>query len=83
MLSLEFAGDESERDQVLLRGKPEEGPFFVLFLKGGALRAYFAINADQRSFPPFRRLIRSGADLSGRLGLLQDATADLRELLQT
>lgn len=80
-LHLEFAGDETEHDQVLLRGRPEDGSFFVLYLKDNALRAYFAINADQRSFPPLQRLIRSATDLSDRLAELQDPTSNLRALL--
>lgn len=81
-LHLEFAGDETERDRVLLRGQPGDGSFFVMYMKDNALRAYFAINAEQRSFPPLQRLIRSGTDLADRLDVLQDPATDLRTLLR-
>lgn len=38
-LHLEFAGDESQHDQAVLRGRPEDKTFMVLYLRGGALTA--------------------------------------------
>jgi hypothetical protein len=43
-LHLEFAGDETDHDATLLRGRIEDGRFMVLYLKSGLLRAYFAVN---------------------------------------
>jgi NADPH-dependent 2,4-dienoyl-CoA reductase/sulfur reductase-like enzyme len=71
-LHLEFAGDESEHDVVLLRGRQEDGAFTVLYLGEGALRAYFAVNADPKDLPILQRLIRTGANLEGRDKQLQD-----------
>ena len=47
-LHLEFAGDESEHDQVLVQGRFEDRSFTVLYLKQNVLRAYFAINASSK-----------------------------------
>lgn len=71
-LHLEFAGDESEHDQVLLRGHLEDHAFTVLYLKDGALRAYFAINTDAREHPLLQRLIRSGTNIAGKENDLVD-----------
>ena len=81
-LHLEFAGDESERDQTIVRGRPGEGPFTVLYMKEGALTAYFAINTDAREFGAFRRLIRGKKDLRGREADLANPEFSVRDLLQ-
>ena len=80
-LHLEFAGDESERDQTVLRGRPESNSFIALYLKGGLLRAYFAVNTDSKEFPVFQRFIKRKKDLSGLIGQLQDTSVNLRGLL--
>ncbi len=80
-LRLEFAGDEGEHDGTLIRGKPGAGPFTVLYLKDGALTAYFAVNADAREYGVFRRLIRAKKDMRGREAQLTDQSADPRALL--
>jgi NADPH-dependent 2,4-dienoyl-CoA reductase/sulfur reductase-like enzyme len=71
-LHLEFAGDESEHDQVLLRGTMQEKSFTVLYLKRHVLRAYFAINTGPAEFGMLQRLIRQKRDLTGREEQLQD-----------
>jgi NADPH-dependent 2,4-dienoyl-CoA reductase/sulfur reductase-like enzyme len=80
-LHLEFAGDESEHDQVLVRGRPEERSFIVLYLKERALRAYFAVNTSAKEFPALQRLIRRRADLAAKEAQLQDPQFALRSLL--
>ena len=80
-LHLESAGDESERDQVLLRGRMEDNHFTVLFLKEGVLTAYFAVNTDVREFSVFRRLIRGKKDMRGREADLQNPEFSARDLL--
>jgi len=79
-LHLEFAGDESEHDQVLLRGRFEDRSFIVLYLKQHALTAYFAINTGSKEFPALQRLIRSRKDLTGKEAQLQDATVPIKSL---
>jgi len=80
-LHLEFAGDEHEHDQTLLRGDVAAGKFTALYLKGGALTAYFSINTDAKEFPVYQRLIRRKKDLSASLDKLKDTTFNVRGLL--
>jgi 3-phenylpropionate/trans-cinnamate dioxygenase ferredoxin reductase component len=80
-LHLEFAGDESEHDQVLLRGRIEEKSFTVLYLKQHILTAYFAINTSSKEFPVLQRLIRGKKDLTGQEIQLQNPTFALKGLL--
>ena len=81
-MHLEFAGDESEHDQALVRGSMEERVFKVLFLKEGRLQAYFAINTDMKEFPILQQLIKRKKDLSGRTVQLGDVSFNIRELLK-
>lgn len=80
-LRLEAAGDESERDQVVLRGSFADGRFSYLYLKQGVMTAYFSVNSNVREFSVFRRLIRARKDLRGSEAVLADPNADLRSLL--
>jgi NADPH-dependent 2,4-dienoyl-CoA reductase/sulfur reductase-like enzyme len=79
-LHLEFAGDESEHDHVLLRGRLEDGAFTILYLKGHVLTAYFAVNTGSKEFPALQRLIRQKKDLAGREAEIQDPTFALKGL---
>jgi len=80
-LHMEFAGDESEHDQVLLRGRFQDRSFAVLYLKRNILRAYFAINTSSKDFPILQRLIRQKKDLTGKESQLQDPTFAIKTLV--
>ncbi len=80
-LHLEFAGDESEHDQVFVRGRFEDKSFTVLYLKQNVLRAHLAINTGSKEFPILQRLIRQKKDLTGKEAQLQDPTFALKGLL--
>lgn len=80
-LHLEFAGDEKEHDQMLLRGKLDELSCIILYLKQHRLKAYFAINANNKDLPPLQKLIKNKTDLTGRETVLQDQTVTLKSLL--
>ena len=80
-LHLEFAGDESEHDQVLLRGRFENRAFTILYLKQHALTAYFAINTGAKEFPALQRLIRTKRDLTGKELQFQDPAVAIKGLL--
>ena len=80
-LHLEFAGDESEHDRILLRGRMEDDSFVQLFLKENALTAYFSVNSEMREFIALRRLIRTRKDLTGRDADLINKDFNLRELM--
>jgi NADPH-dependent 2,4-dienoyl-CoA reductase/sulfur reductase-like enzyme len=79
-LHLEFAGDESEHDQILLRGRLRDKSFTILYLKQRALRAYFSINASAKDLPLLQRLIRQKTDLAGKEAQLQDPTVPIKSL---
>ncbi|MGD9728132.1 MAG: NAD(P)/FAD-dependent oxidoreductase [Nitrospiraceae bacterium] len=79
-LHLEFAGDESEHDEVLLRGKLETMQFTQLYLKNKRLRAYFSINAGAKDFQPMQQLIKAKKDLSGLTSQLQDPAIPVKTL---
>lgn len=80
-LHLEFAGDESEYDQVLLRGRFQDKSFTLLYLKQKVLKAYFAVNTKSKEFPVFQRLIRQTKDLTGKDDELQDPTFPIKNLV--
>ena len=80
-LHLEFAGDEAEHDEALVRGSVEERSFTQLYLKQGLLRAYFSINTPAKEFPILQRLIKRKKDVSGSAAELQDPEFNLRTLL--
>jgi 3-phenylpropionate/trans-cinnamate dioxygenase ferredoxin reductase component len=79
-LHLEFAGDESAHDQVLVRGRLEEKRFMVLYLQRQVLRAYFGVNANAKDFPSLQKLIKQRKDLSGKLDRLQDPAVPIKTL---
>lgn len=80
-LHLEFAGDESEHDEVLLRGTLETLKFTQLYLKDHRLRAYFSINAGSKDFQPMQQLIRSKKDLQGNESKLIDPSVPVKMLV--
>jgi 3-phenylpropionate/trans-cinnamate dioxygenase ferredoxin reductase subunit len=80
-LHLEFAGDEQEHDQMLLRGQLEKLSCIILYLKRHQLQAYFAINANNQDLPPLQKLIKSRKDLSDQESALQDPAVPLKSLL--
>jgi NADPH-dependent 2,4-dienoyl-CoA reductase/sulfur reductase-like enzyme len=80
-LHLQFAGDETEYDQVLMRGRFEDKAFTVLFLKRHVLTAYFAVNTGAKDFGALQRLIRGKQDLSGKEARLQDPAVAVKTLL--
>ncbi len=80
-LHVEFAGDESERDRVLVRGTAGRPPITVLYLQDDRLTAYFAINSNSREYSRLQRLIRAKTDLAGKDRALEDPAFDLKTLL--
>ena len=80
-LHLEFAGDEGDHDEAIVRGSLEENAFIQLYLKDGRLRAYFAINGNAKDFPVLQRLIKQRKDLGDRKAALEDPDFALRGLL--
>lgn len=80
-LHLEFAGDESQHDQIVWRRSREDKSFMVLYLRAGALKAYFAVNGESRDLPILQRLIRTRKTLVGREAQLRDPGFAIGSLL--
>jgi NADH dehydrogenase FAD-containing subunit len=80
-IHLEFAGDESEHDAVLLRGDPKSGSFMSIYVKNSRLTACFAINTSPRDLAAVRRLIQTHKEIRGHEGDLQDPVFELRNLI--
>lgn len=79
-MHLEFAGEEKDYDQMVIRGALADGAFTVLYVKGGALQAYLGVNAPPREFRVLQRLIREQAPVADKLDGLRDRATDLRAL---
>lgn len=80
-LHLEFAGDESKHDKMVLRGSFDQNAFIAFYLLEGKMRAYFSVGTDKKEFPLFEQAIREKKDLSKSLQRLQDVKADLKAAL--
>lgn len=80
-LHLEFAGDESEHDQVIVRGHVGDTPYIILYLTQHILTAYFAVNAAAKDFPPLQRAIKQHKDLGGKDPQLQDPSIPLKSII--
>jgi NADPH-dependent 2,4-dienoyl-CoA reductase/sulfur reductase-like enzyme len=80
-LHIEFAGDETGYDRVLLRGDVEAASFTALYLTRDVVTAYLAINTDSREFPTLQKLIRRKIPLAGRNREITDGAIDLKTLL--
>lgn len=80
-LHLEFAGDETEHDRVLIRGAPETGVFTVLYLKDARLTAYFSVNGPAREFATLRTLLKRRVDLADNVSQVTDPGFALKQLL--
>lgn len=74
-LHLEFAGDQCQRNQVVLRGSREDKSFMVLYPRAGALNACFVVNGDSTELPILERLIRTRKTPVGREPELRDPFA--------
>ncbi|HKN86708.1 MAG TPA: oxidoreductase C-terminal domain-containing protein [Nitrospiraceae bacterium] len=80
-LHLEFAGDESEHDQVIVRGRIGDPSYITLYVKQHALTAYFAVNAAAKDFPVLQRAIKQHKDVSGKELQLQDPSIPLKSII--
>lgn len=80
-LHVEFAGDETDHERALVRGDVHGGAFTVLYLRAGALSAYFSVNGSPREFAVLKKLIRRGVRLIGREDRLTDPGVALQNLL--
>jgi NADPH-dependent 2,4-dienoyl-CoA reductase/sulfur reductase-like enzyme len=79
-LHLEFAGDESENDETILRGKLEDESFVVLYLKDTIAKAYFAINAAPEEIGELNKLLLSKRSLGDSKEKLKDKDFAIEKL---
>jgi len=76
-LHLEFAGDERESDDVIVRGNLDGLRFTLLCLKDRRLRAFFAVNQEPKEFPIMKRWMQRETDLTPHRQRLADSASDL------
>ena len=74
--SLEYVGPAYEWDEVVWRGSADDGEFTAWYLSGGKVAAALAVGRSE-DLTHARRLLESGADVSGEKGALADVDTDL------
>ena len=77
--SLEYVGPASEWDQEVVRGSIDDGEFSVWYLRDGRVAAALSVERSD-DLEHARRLISSHADVSGRIGELEDVSSELAGL---
>jgi 3-phenylpropionate/trans-cinnamate dioxygenase ferredoxin reductase subunit len=77
--SLEYVGPADEWDEVVWRGDRAAGEFSAWYLKDGTVAAALSVDRSE-DLVAARRLIESGADVSGQKEALADPDSDLDEL---
>jgi 3-phenylpropionate/trans-cinnamate dioxygenase ferredoxin reductase subunit len=78
-VSLEYVGPASEWDEVVWRGSAEDGEFSAWYLAGGKVAAALSVERSEDLIHA-RRLIESGADVSGQKDALADVDTELDSL---
>ena len=79
-LHLEFAGDETDYQETILRGSFEDRTFILMYLKGDKLNAYFAVNTDEEELAPLNNLIKSRQSIKNIKKQLADTSTKLGEI---
>jgi len=74
--SLEYVGPAQRWDELMWRGTPDSGEFLVWYLDGGKVAAALSVNRSE-DLEHARRLLESGADVSGEKDALADVDSDL------
>jgi 3-phenylpropionate/trans-cinnamate dioxygenase ferredoxin reductase component len=77
--SLEYVGPAERWDELVWRGTPDSGEFLVWYLDGGKVAAALSVDRSE-DLEHARRLLESGADVSGEKDALADPEADLEAL---
>jgi 3-phenylpropionate/trans-cinnamate dioxygenase ferredoxin reductase component len=74
--SLEYVGPASEWDEVVWRGSADEDKFSAWYLKDGKVAAALSVDRSE-DLTHARRMIESGADISGQKDALADVDTEL------
>jgi 3-phenylpropionate/trans-cinnamate dioxygenase ferredoxin reductase subunit len=77
--SLEYVGPAERWDEVVWRGDRDAGEFSAWYLDGGRVVAGLSVGRSE-DLQHARRLIESGADVSGEKAVLADADSDLEAI---
>ncbi len=80
-LHIESAGNTSRYDRYIMRGDPDSASFAVIYIRGGAVSGYLAINRDNNELNALNGLISSRADISGKDSLIANESHNLNELM--
>jgi len=80
-LHLEFGGDERQHERTIVRGKTDDNSFAVLYIKGGCVTAFFAVNLKKKQYQPLNQLIEQKVDVAGKESQLADMSFDVQNLL--
>lgn len=83
-LHIESAGETRNYDEYIIRGRfnSDNPNFNVIYLKGGIVRGYVAINRDYSELEVLNKLIEGSVDVSNKKNSLADKGFDLKELLK-
>jgi 3-phenylpropionate/trans-cinnamate dioxygenase ferredoxin reductase subunit len=74
--SLEYVGPAESWDEVVWRGDRDAGEFSAWYLSGGRVAAALSVGRSE-DLSHARRLIESGADVTGEVAALADLDSDL------
>lgn len=77
--SLEYVGPAADWDETVWRGDRDSGEFSVWYLENGAVKGALAVERSE-DLVHARRLIESGADVSGSKTALGDPDSDLESV---
>jgi NADPH-dependent 2,4-dienoyl-CoA reductase/sulfur reductase-like enzyme len=82
-LHIESAGDTMNYDEYVIRGRFEldKPNVNVIYLKGGIVKGYLAINREFEELETLNKMIERGIDVSGKKNSLIDESFDLKKLL--
>lgn len=83
-IHIESAGETRNYDEYVIRGRfnSDSPNFNVIYLKGGIVKGYVAINRDYGELEVLNKLIKEGKDVSNKKNSLVDEGFDLKELLK-
>ncbi|MEM3950068.1 FAD/NAD(P)-binding oxidoreductase, partial [Saccharolobus sp.] len=83
-IHIESAGETRNYDEYVIRGRfnSDNPNFNVIYLKGGVVKGYVAINRDYNELEVLNKLIEEGKDVSNKKNSLADEGFDLKELLK-
>jgi 3-phenylpropionate/trans-cinnamate dioxygenase ferredoxin reductase subunit len=76
---LEYVGPAYEWDEEVWRGDPDGGEFSVWYVKDGRVAGALSVGRSE-DLAEARRMLADGVDVSGALGAIADADADLASI---